>query len=88
MDLVFFSSWNDTNSILAQLYKMVQFSRCTYPELGHIPEIIENLITNLNSKWSFWMVVLVAMSTGVPRLRIELIIKLQLHRISKPAVHF
>ena len=34
------------------------------------------------------MVVLVAMSTGVPRLRIELIIKLQLHRISKPAVDF
>ena len=34
------------------------------------------------------MVVLVAMSTGVPRLRIELIIKFQLHRISKPAVHF
>ena len=88
MDLLFFSSWNDTNSILAKLDKMVQFSRCTYPVFRHIPEIIENLITNLNSKWSFWMVVLVAMSTGVPRLRTELIIKLQLHRISKPAVHF
>ena len=33
------------------------------------------------------MVVLVTMSTGVPSFRIELIITLQLHRISKPAVH-
>ena len=33
------------------------------------------------------MVVLVTMSTGVPSFRIELIITLQLSRISKPAVH-
>ena len=34
------------------------------------------------------MVVLVAMFTGVPRLRTELIINLQLNWTSKPAVHF
>ena len=39
-------------------------------------------------RYSFWMVVLVAVSTGCPRRRIELIIKLQLHRIAKPAVDF
>ena len=39
-------------------------------------------------RYSFWMVVLVAVWTGCPRRRIELIIKLQLHRIAKPAADF
>ena len=39
-------------------------------------------------RYSFLMVVSVAVGTGRLRRRIELIIKLQLHRIAKPAADF